>query len=460
LRSAGVALRMRRVGKRWLQTAKAAGSAIAGLHERAEFEWPIAQPRLDPELLATTPWKKAFASAGPTLRPVFTTTVRRTSQPLRFADGTQAILCLDTGTINAGRRRAPIAEIEIELVTGSRWKITELAQTLAQDLPISVAQRSKAERGYALAAGEPMSPARAQRVALPADASAAQALAAVGADCLRQVGANAEALPSGGGDEFVHQLRVGVRRLRSLLKFVASTDAPPSLAAVDAELRWLGDAAGAARDCDVFATETLSGITPSLLQPAPRRDLGRLKARATRLRGAQHAALVSAVASTRTTRLLLAAGAMLGDLAALPGAAQAPGSARALAQATLEKRHRRMRKRGKHLSDMPAAERHQARIAAKKLRYAAEFFAPLYHESRAARYIDALSRLQDSLGKLNDIASAERLLDALVPAQNAARVLTHAAGIVRGWGAAASARELSRLDKAWRRFARRKSFWD
>jgi inorganic triphosphatase YgiF len=460
LRAAAVALRIRRSGQHWVQTAKGAGSAVAGLHQRPEFEWPLARPQLNHEALLTTPWKKLFASAGPQLRPQFTTTVQRTSQPLRFDDETRATLCLDAGTLTSHTRRAPIAEIEIELVSGDMRRICELAQALAVDLPVRAAHRSKAERGYALVTGEAMSPVRAQRVELAADASAAQALAAVGADCLQQIGGNIEGLAEGEDGEFVHQLRVGVRRLRSLFRLIDSAQAPPSVAALDAELKWISDVAGNARDCDVFAEQTLAEISHHLLDPGLRRDFGRLKARATRMRRSHYETLVSAVRSPRATRLLLAAGAVLTDIAALTGPLGAPSSARALAQATLEQRDRRLRKRGKHLRTLPVAQRHRARIAAKKLRYAAEFFAPLFRGKHSSSYVAALSRLQDSLGKLNDAATGERLLDELAPVHNATTVLAHSAGIARGWGTAQCAHELARLSKVWRNFRRHKPFWN
>ncbi len=460
LRAAGVALRIRRSGRRWVQTAKGAGGAVAGVHQRAEFEWPLARPQLNHAALVATPWKKLLAKPGLQLRPQFTTTVRRTSQPLRFADETRATLCLDVGTLTGRSRRAPIAEIEIELVSGDVRRICELAQALAIDLPVRVAHRSKAERGYTLVTGEAMSPVRAKRVELAADASAAQAMAAVGADCLRQIGGNIEGLAEGADGEFVHQLRVGVRRLRSLLRLVDAGQAPPSVGELDAECKWISGVAGSARDCDVLAEQTLGEISGHLADPGLRRDFGRLKARATRMRRSRYEMLRSAVRSSRATRLLLAAGAVLADIAALTGPLQAPSSARALARATLEQRDRRLRKRGKHLRSLPAAQRHRARIAAKKLRYAAEFFAPLFRGARPSSYVDALSRLQDSLGKLNDAATCEGLLDELAPAHNATPVLAHSTGIARGWGAAQCARELARLPKVWRNFRRHKPFWN
>src|SRR5205823_982903 len=87
LAAAGVALRLRRAGGRWSQTVKGAGDAAAGLHRRAEFEWPLSAPRLDREKLADTPWRKLFEGNG-AYRRVFATEVRRSEQPLAFAVGT------------------------------------------------------------------------------------------------------------------------------------------------------------------------------------------------------------------------------------------------------------------------------------------------------------------------------------------------------------------------------------
>ncbi len=459
LYESGVTLRLRRAGPRWLQTAKGDGSALAGLHQRIECEWPLAQPRLDATLLATTPWKKIFAAVAADLRPVFTTDIRRTSQALSFADGTRALICLDVGTIRAGGRRAAISEVEIELIAGDARRLYDLAQALATDLPVHVAHLSKAERGYALAGGGSFEPVRASRVPLAADIPAAKALAAVGADCLHQIGANAEGIAAGGDAEFVHQLRVGVRRLRSLLKFIVALEPSTSLAAFDQDLQWLAGVAGTARDWDVFAMETLAPITPQLTDPQLRRDLGRLKSRTTKFRAAHRTAVIAAVRSPRLTRLLLALGAMLANLAAASGTDPAVPSARTLAATTMALRDRQLRKRSKRLRQLAPPERHRARLAAKKLRYAAEFFAPLYRGTSVSRYIEALARLQTALGTLNDLATAERLLGELVPAGTSAARAAHASGIVRGWGIATAATELARADKAARRFAKIKPFW-
>jgi CHAD domain-containing protein len=81
----------------------------------------------------------------------------------------------------------------------------------------------------------------------------------------------------------------------------------------------------------------------------------------------------------------------------------------------LERHHRRLKKRGDHLAKLGDDARHRARIEAKKLRYATEFFACLWPGKRAQerhkRYREALEELQDHLGGLNDIAVAAALLE-------------------------------------------------
>ena len=186
LRAAGVALRVRRDGRRWVQTVKGEGSVTAGLHTREEYEWPIGSARIDGRKLLETPWRAMFASTAPRLKPIFKTHFARTTQPLRFADGTRATLCLDRGEIRAGHRRASLAEIELELVEGRAERLYELALALAADLPVTVALDSKAERGFALAHPIAPQPVRARMVCVARDSRLGTALAGVAADCLRQ----------------------------------------------------------------------------------------------------------------------------------------------------------------------------------------------------------------------------------------------------------------------------------
>ncbi|HEX5864837.1 MAG TPA: CHAD domain-containing protein [Casimicrobiaceae bacterium] len=456
LAAAGVALRLRRTGARWLQTVKGNGDAAAGVHRRAEFEWRLSAPRLDTAKLARTPWRKLFARNNGRYRRVFATTVRRSELPLAFADGTRATLCLDVGEIRAGHRRAALNEIEVELERGDPSRLFELAAALAADLPVRVMHTSKAERGYALASDAAPRPRRARPVELAPDAPALAALAAIVTECIAQVEANAEAMLAHDDPEYLHQLRVGWRRLRSLLKLTARVASPESLAPLEEELRWLGSILGPARDCDVFALETLPKIAA---QFRGLREIARLRARVARRRRRLSSAAREAIATPRFQKLLLALGAFFATLSRAPILASVPPLARDWIGFLLQRRHDKLSKRARHIHRIPAAERHRARVAAKKLRYAAEFFASLFSGKRAEAYIAALSKLQSVLGRLNDVETAGKLLDELAPGEDRAPGAAHAAGIVRGWLAASLAPELKRLRDAQRAFGRCAPFW-
>ncbi len=456
LAAAGVALRLRRAGSRWLQTVKGAGDAAAGLHRRAEFEWPLASPRLDPEKLARTPWHKLFARNGGAYRRVFATDVRRSEQPLAFADGTRATLCVDVGEIRAGRRRAPISEIEVELDAGDPSRLFELASALAADLPVCVAHASKAERGFALATQASPVPRRARDVALAPDATPQAALAAIAGDCMAQIEINAAGMLATTNFEFLHQLRVGWRRLRSLLKLAALFAPAERVDPIEQELRALGSVLGPARDCDVFALETLPELAAEFRGD---RDIARLRSRAAVRRRRMSGLARDAVGTPRFQQLLLALGAFFTALTRPPAEASAPMLARDWIQPILDERHRRLRKRAKRVHRAGAAERHKARVAAKKLRYAVEFFAPLFPGKRADAYVTAISRLQSALGRLNDLQVASKLTDELVPRASADAGAAHAGGVVRGWLAASVAPELKRLRDAQRRFRKCSPFW-
>ena len=454
LHQRGVALRLRRRGARWLQTVKGAGDAAAGMHRRAEYEWPLSRASLDPARLAETPWAELFAKSSGRLAAVFTTEVKRTERALKFDDGTRATLSFDQGAVRAGRKRLPLCEIEIELVDGDARRLYDLALALCADIPLTLAHASKADQGYALASSRPPQPIRAGKVALAPDVAVPQALAAIAGDCLSQIGGNAEAMRAGRDGEFLHQLRVGLRRLRSLLQLAAGMHDDAEIAAIDRGLVGVSQVFGPARDWDVFAAGTLAAIAPHLGDPE-RRGFHRLRLRASRRRRLHRAATQAEAGSQRFTCLLLALGRLrLGLELAAPDL-----PATTLAGDALARSERRLRKRGKRLRQADAAGRHRVRVAAKKLRYAAEFFAPLFRHAGVNAYIDALAKLQATLGHLNDMAAASRLIDELLaPAGNDVE-LSHAAGIVRGWTAATSARELERLRKSWRQFAKTRPFW-
>jgi len=462
LQDAGAALRLRREGKRWVQTIKFGGSVEGGLHSRHEIEAQIAGPVLDRQaldhpalapLLREAPLREALA-------PVFTADFRRTTRRLELAPGTTVELCVDLGELAAGERREPIREIELELESGSAAVLLDFADALLREIPGRLEPASKAERGYVLALGRAPAPLRAGPIRLQDDAGLERAFRAVVFGCVRQLQGNEPGVIGGTDPEYLHQARVALRRLRSAFAVFDAAFPRTAYAALIDELRWLGGCLGPARDWDVFVLSTL----PALLRAFPDdAGLAMLARHATQLREQTGAIARQALSSTRHARMLLALSALfvhrpweaLDDAGSL--AARSMEIRQFVAQ-VLARRHRKVVKRARRHADLDHAGLHALRIEVKKLRYAAEFAAGLYERKAVRAYVDALARLQEVLGGLNDAATVERLCHALRAAAVQERV-DESIGLLRGWAGAIAEEHLSALPRAWKRFGDAEGFW-
>ena len=439
---AGLALRLRSDGARWLQTLKTEGRAAAGLHVREEWEWLLAGEALDFGLLATTPEAKRFRS--PKLRarlaPVFSTTFERIRLRLAFADGSLAELCLDSGKIRSGRRTSPISEAEIELLSGNPVRLYELA--LAERVPLRLGSASKAERGYALALGAPARPAKANPLVLDGQGSVATAFATVVHSCMAHLQANEAGFLDGRNPEYLHQLRVALRRLRACFSLF-QTVLPPAFSALADQLRAQSAALGNARDWDVFVHEMLHALRE---QRADESAVMTFERRCVRLGRVHLRAAQAAVAGSAWQRLWLELARVLADGAWMHADAALALPVEGFAAGVLQQRAATLKKRGKQLQNLDAAGRHRVRIAAKKLRYAAEFFAALHPKRRVRPYVESLASVQEVLGGLNDAATLLRLLPAACAGAHVAHpggVDPRVAGMIEGWSAAATRRRPS-----------------
>jgi triphosphatase len=131
----------------------------------------------------------------------------------------------------------------------------------------------------------------------------------------------------------------------------------------------------------------------------------------------------------------------------------------ALAEKILARLQRKALKRGAHFRQLDTAARHGLRIELKKLRYASEFFLPLYAgHAPAKRYLARLAGLQKSLGHVCDSASIRGLLGSIRQDDQAALHL--AIGTVIGWQVRDEIAAEKTLRKKWRRFKTTRSFWN
>ena len=427
--SNGVALRLRRAGNRWMQTLKGAGEEIGGLHQRVEIEWPVVADTLDFDVLLDTPFAKLFRrpKVRNSLSPVFETEFRRRSIDVDLPGGTRALLCLDSGEIRAGGTTEAISEVEVELVRGETSALLDFAGDLLGERVFRMGMWSKAERGHALvsSAGNP-APVRAGRIDLEGISNSGEAFSRIVRSAAVQVHGNVDGFLEHADPEYLHQLRVGLRRLRVALSLPRDESWESASRSLRDRIRLLSRTLGEARNWDVFAGEVLKPMATH----CDAKMLAGLRSRTGLRRSAALASARAALVGRETTQIWL-------DLARLltgprPGL---NGSARQFAAASLNLRYRRLFKAAENI-DSPEAM-HRLRICAKKLRYLSEFFAGLYPRHKVKRFISSLGALQEELGAVNDAATCRKLV---AQADAGAKPLgAEARGVALGWIAAGGA---------------------
>lgn len=470
LAGAGLALRLRREGRRWVQTLKGAGDD--GL-TRLEHEVPrgaaAAMPALDLTLHHGTPVGARLAAVlaepdrGEPLL-VFRTDVRRTAREQRVA-GARLELAFDEGRIVAGDAFAPVCELEIELLAGTPDALLAAARHWIVRHGLWIDLRSKAERGDALARGVGLWPERKARpVEIEKAMTPAQARRVVIAACLEQIAGNASVIAGGAfGEAHVHQLRVGLRRLRSAWRFFDGLDdapaEPPAAAApapaaaaaatpapAEAAAAWFR-ALGAARDLAAVGVP---------LQQELRRALAAvgLRVEPPALPGSTGGPdPVAQVRDAAAQQLLLDLFAAAQPRAGAAGEGAA-GALRERIARRLNRWHRQLAADAKRFAELDDDARHRVRKRAKRLRYAAEFAASLFGARAVRRYLEPLRELQERLGALNDVNVA-------LAAFRSAPVAAGDAGVpfALGWLAARREARLAEALPALRRFAAAKRFW-
>ncbi|HXC26991.1 MAG TPA: CYTH and CHAD domain-containing protein [Stellaceae bacterium] len=428
----GSTLRVRRHGRHFVQTVKAESASGESNLARGEWEDRVKGERPDPQATQTGPFLSPEIAGQ--LRPLFRTEVSRLTIPLAPGPATRIEAAIDRGRIRNGAETPPepISEVELELKSGASTALYDVALKLLRVAPLRLERRSKAERGYRLAAhaDDTARAVHAEPVDLHPGLSGEAVLRRVGRASLDHLLRNEDAALSGDG-EGIHQMRVAVRRLRAILSAFAPMLPDEQRRWVSQELRWFGDALGDARNLDVFAGDLLAPARAALPIAS---EFERLAQATERQRRAAHAAVIKAISSTHYTEALLALLRWLdgGDWH-LAAAASLHQPIEVLAPVLLDRCRAKAEKRAKDFSRQSAKKRHRLRIALKKLRYAAELFAPLYGAPEAKQFIQLLKRLQDDLGDANDVRVGREIVKGLTPHGHRSTGIAHAGKRLIAW---------------------------
>lgn len=461
----GISLRLRRAGDQQWQTVKLDGEdPAAGLFSRREIEVESLGERPDLEAIPDEGVRAKIVEAldGRALEPVFETVMTRRHLVLRD-DVAEWSLDLDEGEVRSGFASEPICEVELELRDGPVSHLFEFALGLSDGIVLRPGARSKSERGHALRTGLRPSAVRARPVVLPPDATLKQAIVPIARSCLAQIGENAAIAFEGVDPEGVHQMRVGVRRMRALVALVRQALPSIRLGRLRGPLRSLAALLGEVRDLDVFLAQ---GLAPHLALRLDDPGLEGLRAGALALCEERRQALREGLFAPRTARLLLELGHWIATTEELDLESGDPSVALArradhFAEGALTRLLRKARKRASAAIAGSPADRHALRITLKKLRYSSEFFRSLFDEREAKRFLRRLERLQDGLGVQNDLATERLVVQQILDRAPLEQLpeLARSAGFLEGWSARAQAKASRKLAKQWARLEAMQPFW-
>jgi len=455
---AGIALRLRLEGRRWIQTLKMRGAHAL---ERIELNHPRPGPTLDLAVYDGTPAQKILLAVFPDLGVCYETDIKRCLRRIRTVAGIVEV-AFDLGVIRCGELVLPVSELEFERVTGDLKAVFLLGLKWQTNHGLILDLRSKAERGDRLASlAKTLSNLRDQPDAQASAASAAaianfwaprpinavvldpqqscqEALSRVTLECLEQITRNSAMLAEvdtaeicqAGTPEHTHQLRVGMRRLRSAWSlFEGFAQLPPE--PWRQALRDHFSALGTARDDDVLR-DTVMPVLQAAGQPTLRLSQ----------QAANDAASVALVRSPFYQSWLIellawSVNAHPEQMAVADLAIEAAQAKQRENQADIQTKHKAerrsisktalkivLRKRllkwhqnvlreGLRFKLLTIDEQHVVRKRAKRLRYGLQFAEGLLPATRLRNYRKSLVRIQDVLGEMNDLYVARERFETI-----------------------------------------------
>ena len=426
----GFAVRVRAIGESHVQTVKRIASSRI---QRDEWEAQIGRPELDLGSIKNTPLARLAGkpSIRRAMRPAFEVDVERTSFMLESGTG-RIEASVDQGAIEANGEKLGVGELVLQLKSGGRSALFNLARVFMSQAPLHPSLIGKAERGRLLAGGTWGRAASSSKPRLAKDMTCRLAFQEICQTCLHDFHLNLPGLKEAGDVEALHQGRIAIRRLRAAMALFKPMVFDIAYRRLRGELKWLAGLFGAARDMDV--------LRANLPPPAPddqasmrAGDLAR-DCEAKRFRA--HQAAVEALDGERARTLQLDLAAWIADgrwHRQSSGIAEEPIPR--YAGARLRKRRGNLVKQGAGLAKLGSGARHQIRIEAKKLRYMAEFLGDVpgvaKDHNRLKELINCCEKLQAALGAVRDGEAVAEFMENEVGA-GAANGLTKAAILPAG----------------------------
>lgn len=459
LRALGISFRLRSDGESWRQTVKAGTAVRNGVSNPVEMEAAVEGPEPDLGRIDNRKIRRKVEKAieRSILEPVFETVVERTTRQLHSGDG-ELELALDEGTVRAGSAENALCEAELELKSGAPECLLQTAAKLFSAEPVRLSESSKAERGYSLALGRGnghahLEPQRGVLPQLSHDHTCAEAFALIVQSAADQIAANRLAVLETDDPAAAHQLRIGLRRLRSALSAFRPLHDTTALRELEGHAQGLARTVGDLRDADVLIEHIYAPVAGIIkADPGLPRLREALLAHRARVRGEVRGALAEQQWSALQLYLALWPHT-------IDDAEPLARPVRKFARQALKKQWKKVAVSGERLDDLSVEERHAMRKALKTLRYATEFFASLYPEESTRQFIKETRTLQEVFGYLNDVVAAERLATICHDGCGDSREAQRAAGYILGWHNAQATHAWKDAHKGWLKLKAVPHFW-
>jgi inorganic triphosphatase YgiF len=389
------------------------------------------------------------------LKPVLETVVERTTRHLRSPEG-ELELTLDEGVARTGDAQNSLCGAELELKSGGPECLLHAATQLFAATPLRLAKSSTAEQGYSLAPGRAnasIEPHRVEQPQLRAGQTCLEAFVLIVQSTAAQITANRHAVLETEDPAAAHQLRIGLRRLRSALSaFRPLADTPP-LRELEGRAQALARSVGELRDADVLIEDIYAPVAGVIADDT---GLPRLRAALLAHRACARERVRSVLCSEQWSVLQLHFALWPRTIDDAEGLSLPVAK---FARSALRKRWRKVAESGAHLDDLNIEQRHAMRKGLKTLRYTAEFFATLYPQHTARRFIREIRSLQEVFGYLNDVVAAERLNVLCHESCGDSPEVQRAAGFVLGWHNAQATRAWKHAHKGWQKLEALPRFW-
>lgn len=410
LAKSGMALRIRKEGDNWVQTLKSNGDGMASrgeqntLLEASKVTEALQSDTLYPDLsvyeelgiekLILGSDKKQLPSDK--LNRLYITDVERTTRLIKGSNGVIE-MAYDEGQVIHGENSeitAPILELELELIEGDVEFLFEVAKTWCKRYNLCLSTVTKAERGSLMLQGKDFpdaTKANLKKLAAKKNMSQPEFIRAVVHNCIIQILPNVSAIAAGSTDgNHIHQLRVGIRRLRTALKFFNkfSSQINPEWAPI---LKQTFSLLGEHRDRELLQTKT---------QPMLEEEGGPQVDWSEECKSIDIQPIDAIRAPDFQITLL-----ELIEYIMSPAKADKPkrkGTAKQQTTKILASLYKKISKASDQFASLNVEAQHDVRKKLKSLRYISEFSKPLYKKKKTKAFLKYLEPAQEVLGNYND----------------------------------------------------------